>query len=101
MHLTRRLGTLLVAVILPLTLTSVADTAAASMGPDDACRVLALRLEGVGGVLGGLGRTLSPVCGVIGDLPGTTAARPTLDELVGQKLMVRMGGTRPSARLLE
>jgi beta-N-acetylhexosaminidase len=89
------------ALVLALALPSAAPMGAASVGPREGCGALAVRLEGLQGLLGALGQTLAQVCEAIGELGGTTAARPTIEELVGQKLMVRMGGTRPSAKLLQ
>jgi beta-N-acetylhexosaminidase len=61
------------------------------------CRAITARLAAASGVIGGIGAALAPLCE---ELTEPTAATPTLEQLVGQKLMVRMGGTKPSAKLL-
>lgn len=65
--------------------------------PDLVCRAVAARLASLPGLLGDVGIALGSVCD---QLMGPDLGGPTLEQVIGQKLMVRMGGTRPSARLL-
>ena len=48
--------------------------------------------------------SISLLCAIVaavgGASPGATASQPTLAELVGQKLVVSMAGTTPTASLL-
>jgi beta-N-acetylhexosaminidase len=93
-------------VLLSLTLLGTGPGRAASRPPDAVCRAVAGWLQAstgilnASGLLSALGAGLAPMCEAIPELEGTPAARPTLEELVGQKLMVRMGGSQPSERLL-
>ncbi len=97
---------LVLGLILALAIPAGAPVGAASRPADADCRALASWLRGSTGMLNAsgllttLGAALESMCAAIPELGGTTAARPTLEELVGQKLMVRMGGTTPSQRLL-
>ncbi len=97
---------LILGSLLALAIPAASPVQAASVPPEADCRAIATWLQGTTGMLNGtgllsaLGAALAPVCEVIPELEGTTAARPTLEEMVGQKLMVRMGGTQPSDRLL-
>jgi beta-N-acetylhexosaminidase len=64
---------------------------------DALCRAIATRLASLPYWAGELGAGLGSICD---GLSGPTQPRPSLDQLIGQKLMVRMGGTRPSQKLL-
>lgn len=44
---------------------------------------------------------LGSILGALGGVRPATATEPTIEQLIGQKLIVRMGGTRPSRALLE
>ncbi len=65
--------------------------------PDVACHALAERLQTAQGIIGELGTALGAVCD---ELTLQASIGPTLEQAIGQKLMVRMGGTTPSKRLL-
>ncbi len=63
----------------------------------DPCHAVAARLLAGPSLLSALGKVLEAVCdGVVAQVAPT----PPLEALIGQKLMVRMGGTKPSAKLL-
>lgn len=65
--------------------------------PDVVCHVLADRLGATDGLVGQVGTTLGAICD---ELTLRASTGPTLGQVIGQKLMVRMGGTQPSAKLL-
>lgn len=74
---------------------SPAPTRAAD--PELVCHALADRLRSGGSLLRELGAVLGVICD---EVTLQASVGPSLEQLVGQKLMVRMGGTRPSAALL-
>lgn len=76
---------LLLAAASPMTAATSPAPASASPAPTNDPGILLL-----GSLLGALG----------GVRPATTI-EPTIEQLIGQKLIVRMGGTQPSAKLLE
>ncbi len=92
---------LVVALLLVLALQAPggaqSPTPPPSPAPDVVCHTLAARLAALPGLIGDVGLAFGSLCDELAepDLGG-----PTLEQLIGQKLMVRMGGTRPSARLL-
>ena len=97
---------LVLGLLLALSVPASPPGRAASVPPDAACRAIASWLRGSTGLLNqtgllsALGAALAPACAAISEIEGVTTARPTLEEMVGQKLMVRMGGIKPSAQLL-
>jgi beta-N-acetylhexosaminidase len=96
----RRLLRHVLTAALLLTLALEAPTGAQSPSSTvaGACASVAARLETASGWLGGVGIVLASVCPQQGT--HQLAGGPTLRQLIGQKLMVRMGGTTPSAKLL-
>jgi beta-N-acetylhexosaminidase len=99
--LRRRLSHVLTAALaLALAVGLEAPVGAQSPPPTDTnvCTSVAAQLETASGWLGDVGIVLASVCPEsAGD---GAAATPTLRQLIGQKLMVRMGGTKPSTKLL-
>lgn len=65
--------------------------------PDVVCRALADRLGALRPPLNGIAVVLGAICD---ELTLQASIGPTLEQAIGQKLMVRMGGTKPSKRLL-
>ncbi len=97
---------LVLGVLLALTLPAAGRAQTTSMPPAETCRAIARWLQGSTGILNrtglltALGVGLAPMCGALGPMSTATVEHPSLEQLVGQKLMVRMGGTTPSERLL-
>jgi beta-N-acetylhexosaminidase len=89
------IGMLLLVLALPG--PAAAQASAAPAQPSVICHAIAARLAAASGWLGDLGARLDAVCDT---LDRGSPAGPTLGQLIGQKLVVRMGGTRPSAALL-
>ncbi|MET0772026.1 MAG: glycoside hydrolase family 3 N-terminal domain-containing protein [Candidatus Limnocylindrales bacterium] len=98
--------TLVLGLLLALAVPAAGRAQAPDPSPEVVCRAIAERLRGSSGILNAsgllsaLGIGLDPMCGAFGPITTANGEPPTLEQLVGQKLMVRMGGTKPSAQLL-
>ena len=90
---------LLLLFALTTPVTAQAPTPATAPAPAAICRALAARLAGAPGWLGALGIRVVSACDSV-EGAADPVAQPSLEQLIGQKLMVRMGGTRPSSALL-
>jgi beta-N-acetylhexosaminidase len=97
---------LVLGLLLALTIPAGGRAQAAPTTPADTCRGIAGWLQGSTGMLNAtglltvLGTGLAPMCAALEPDPAAAGEAPTLQQLVGQKLMVRMGGTTPSKGLL-
>jgi beta-N-acetylhexosaminidase len=88
---------LLLALVLQAPTSAQSPAPLPSAEPDLVCHALADRLRAASGLLGELGDALDAICN---EATLQASVGPTLEQLIGQKLMVRMGGTKPSKQLL-